>query len=246
MHHRDEQGRRLPFLVWRFPENWRAASSAAVGGGIGDRAWILNAQVAPDYARTDLAAHIAALARSTGIDADPDPDPDSGPGCGSDGSGVGLLTAADVTHATDVHDAGVVVRASVGIRLPVLAGTSEPWTVPAPLTLRPGTINLVVLVPHPLTDGALVNVLTSVTEAKVQALFEAGVRGTGTASDAIVVACPRAAAAPERDPFGGPLSTWGGSAARASYAAVLAGVAHSRAVMAAEAGGDASAEEISG
>lgn len=224
MHHRDEDGRRLPYLVWRFADPWRVASSAAVGGGIGDRSWIVNAQVAPDYRRVDLDEHVAALA--------PAPGPDDAPG-------VGLLTAADVSYAGDHHDDGVVVRATVGIRLPVLAGTVAAHA-PA-LAARPGTINLVVLIPYPLTDAALVNVATTITEAKTQALFHAGVAGTGTASDAVAVACPHpgTAAAGGSDPFGGPLSAWGGRAARASYAAVLDGIAHSRAVMAARPGGSA-------
>jgi adenosylcobinamide hydrolase len=222
VHHRDELGRRLPFLVWRLPQAWRVASSASVGGGIGERSWIINAQVASDYGRTDLGEHLRELARAALLD----------------GDGVGLLTAADVGHATDVERDGVVVRASVGIRLPVLAGTAP--GLDAPTAARPGTINIVVLVPRALTDGALVNVVTTVTEAKAQALFDAGVAGTGTASDAIAVACPCAPTdgSAAADPFGGPLSVWGGRAARASYAAVLDGVAHSRAVIARTTGGD--------
>jgi adenosylcobinamide amidohydrolase len=61
-----------------------------------------------------------------------------------------------------------------------------------------------------------------VTEAKVQALWEYGVTATGTASDAVVVACP----APDggaAEPFAGPRSAWGARLARATHEAVLAG-----------------------
>lgn len=217
---RDEPGCCLPYLVWRFAAPWRVASSAVVGGGIGDRSWIINAQVAPDYGRTDLEAHVASLARRAQLT----------------GRGVGLLTAADISHATDVEDGGVRVRATVGIRLPVWAGTTPPADEGDD---GPGTINTVVLLPHALTDGALVNVVTAVTEAKSQALFDAGVPGTGTASDAVAIACPVVSEL-RSDVFGGPLSVWGGRSARAAYAAVLDGVAHSRAVMA------RAAEEVPG
>ncbi|MEZ5227028.1 MAG: adenosylcobinamide amidohydrolase [Acidimicrobiales bacterium] len=58
-------------------------------------------------------------------------------------------------------------------------GGYTPWS--------PGTINLVIEVPVALSRSAAVNVVITATEAKTQALFEAGVPGTGTASDAIVV-----------------------------------------------------------
>jgi adenosylcobinamide hydrolase len=84
-----------------------------------------------------------------------------------------------------------------------------------------GTINVLAVVPAALSDGALVNAVVTATEAKAQALAEAGVRATGTASDAICVACPVG----EGDPFGGPRSIWGSRLARAVRAAVAAGTA---------------------
>ena len=92
-----------------------------------------------------------------------------------------------------------------------------------------GTINLLVVVPVPLSDAALVNAVVTATEAKAQALAEAGLRGTGTSSDAVCVACPGRAAAGGADgapePYGGPRSLWGGRIARAVHAAVAAGTA---------------------
>jgi adenosylcobinamide amidohydrolase len=58
------------------------------------------------------------------------------------------------------------------------------------------------------------------TEAKTQALLEAGIRGSGTASDAVCIAAP---AAGEREDFAGPRSLWGARIARAVHAAVRAG-----------------------
>ncbi len=84
-----------------------------------------------------------------------------------------------------------------------------------------GTINLVVLLPERLSDAALVNAVATATEAKSQALFEAGVAGTGTATDAVCIACPD-----EGPPhaFGGPRSVWGARLARAVHGAVLGGL----------------------
>ena len=47
-----------------------------------------------------------------------------------------------------------------------------------------GTINTVIFVPMRLSDGALINAVATATEAKSQALFEAGIPATGTPSDA--------------------------------------------------------------
>ena len=85
-----------------------------------------------------------------------------------------------------------------------------------------GTINLVVQVPAALSPAAAVNAVITVTEAKVQALAEAGVPGTGTASDAVVVCWP--ASVPVED-FAGPRSTWGARIASATHRAVADGLA---------------------
>lgn len=88
-----------------------------------------------------------------------------------------------------------------------------------------GTINLVAEVPARLTDAALVNAVATITEAKVQALLDHGVAGTGTASDAVCVVCRPEGPA---DPFGGPRSTWGGRLAVAAYDAIAAGIVRQR------------------
>ncbi len=69
------------------------------------------------------------------------------------------------------------------------AGVSEP----APL--RPGTMNIVVLIDANLVQSALVNAVITTTEAKTGALLAHTVRtvegytATGTSTDAIVIAC---------------------------------------------------------
>jgi adenosylcobinamide amidohydrolase len=116
-------------------------------------------------------------------------------------------------------DRGVEVLATVGLGWPCWAADDD--GAPNPYeTSVPGTVNVIVWVPARLGDAALVNTVATVAEAKAQALGDAGVPGTGTASDAVVVCCPSAGAP---DPYGGPRSTWGSRLARAVHRAVLAG-----------------------
>ena len=192
----DDDGVDRPYLIWRLPRPVRAVSSAPLGGGLGDRSWVLNAQVDLYYARTDPAAHLAAIAADAG----------------AQGPGVGLLTAADLTVGKG-EDGGVRAWATVGVTTPTWAADDDDaWSAYAP-----GTINVVVAVPVPLADAALVNAATTATEAKSQALFEAGVPGTGTASDAV---CVLAAGDGDAGAFGGPRSEWGARVARAVHTAI--------------------------
>ena len=198
---RDEEDGRLPVLLVRFPAAMRAVSSAPLGGGLGVRRWVLIAQVLPSYTRRDPDAHLQAMAADLRLS----------------GRGVGMLTAADVrVDGRRRADEGVEVLATVGlghpIRAAVPAGADEPA---APVA---GTINVVARVPVRLSDAALVNAVATATEAKSQALADLGLDATGTATDAVCVACPPAGV-PE--PFGGPRSPWGSRLARAVHSAVL-------------------------
>jgi adenosylcobinamide amidohydrolase len=205
MHWRHEDAAPLPVAVWRAGPGHRMIASGVVGGGIGERQWVLNAQVPGGYDRMDPAAHIAELAAGLGLA----------------GAGVGLLTAASVTDVAEREDAGVRVAATVGLRVPTWAaappGSADREFGPI---RRPGTINIIVSVPVPLGDAAYVNAVITATEAKTQALLEAGIRATGTASDAICIAAPTAG---EPEDFAGPRSLWGARIARAVHTAVHAG-----------------------
>ncbi len=236
---RHEDGHRLHHLLWRLGPGVRVCSSAVLGGGIGPRAWILNAQVPGGYPRLDPDRHLAEIAAAEGLT----------------GPGAGLMTAADVAAYTTGHDGGVTatVTAGLGVRgwaaapdtatrarhrpggaevpgAPFRPGDAE---VPGPSfrpedaealksPYRPGTINIVVTLPVALSDAALVNAVATATEAKVQALLDAGLDCSGTPTDAVCVAAPE----PGHDggePFAGPRSTWGARIARAVHTAVLAG-----------------------
>ncbi|MFI6415852.1 adenosylcobinamide amidohydrolase [Streptomyces sp. NPDC050842] len=203
-----EQGRAWPLLVWAPGPGVRMVSSAVLGGGIGERAWVLNAQVPPGYDRLDPVAHLGALASGAGLE----------------GPGVGLMTAASVENRRHAEDGGAeaVVTAGIGVRgwaaVPGAGGVVAP---------RPGTINIIVSLPAPLTDAALVNAVATATEAKVQALVELGADASGTPTDAVCVAAPSPtgsdARASSREPaaeaFAGPRSLWGARLARAVHRA---------------------------
>jgi adenosylcobinamide amidohydrolase len=200
--HHGPDGEVRPALLWSFPEVVRVISSAVWGGGIGERRWVVNAEVSLSYGRTDVETHAQELAGQLDCP----------------GDGVVLLTAAPVRDWTAADENGVEVVATVGLSKPTWAADltdPEPW--------RPGTVNLVAWVPVRLSDAALVNAVATVTEAKSQVLLAAGVAGTGTASDAVCLCCP--ADGPE-EPFGGPRSRWGTPLARATHQAVAAGTAH--------------------
>ena len=119
------------------------------------------------------------------------------------------------------EDEGAYAAATVGLRVPIWAaapsGNADRELVP---TWRPGTINILVSVPVPLSDAAYVNAVMTATEAKTQALLDAGFRASGTASDAICVAAP---ATGEPEDFAGPRSLWGARIARAVHSAVHTG-----------------------
>jgi adenosylcobinamide amidohydrolase len=130
---------------------------------------------------------------------------------------VGVLTAASMSPRGLNTDEEVTCSATVGVSKPTWAADVED----AVSAWQPGTINIVVGLPVRLTDAALLNALVTVTEAKSQALFERGVPGTGTASDAVCVLCPTTGPA---EPFAGPRSMWGSRIGRNVHAAVLEGL----------------------
>jgi adenosylcobinamide hydrolase len=224
---RMEQTEPIPVLLWQFAEPRLCISSGPLGGGIGARDWVVNATIPLDYDRTDPDRHLTEIGTALKLI----------------GTGCGLLTAVDVTRHHLAADSGVHAAATVGLSSPAWAAAPDrhfrrelPSGVRTtafadyktveyrPLTdgdeYQAGTINIVVAVPARLSQAALVNAVATATEAKVQALYETGVRATGTASDAIVVHCPTDG---NPETYGGPRSAFGARIARAVRAAVLAG-----------------------
>ncbi len=198
---RTEDGEQLHALLWSPGPGWRMISSAVLGGGIGERAWFLNAQVSHGYRRTDPDRHLAALAGDAG----------------AHGPGVGLMTAADVSRHAHAHDGGVDAVVTAGIEVRGWAASpAQGATVPT----EPGTINIVAVLPVALSDAALVNAVATATEAKVQALLDAGCDCSGTPTDAVCIAARTPRPGQEVHAFAGPRSVWGARLARAVHRAV--------------------------
>ncbi|CQR66079.1 adenosylcobinamide amidohydrolase [Streptomyces leeuwenhoekii] len=197
---RAEDGATWPMLLWVPGESMRMISTAVLGGGLAEREWVLNAQVPPGYPRRDPAAHLAAMAASLGVR----------------GDGVGLMTAARVADRGCAADGGVVALVTAGLGVRGWAATPAPGR-PGPSPA--GTVNIVVSVPVPLGDAALVNAVATVTEAKVQALRDAGIDASGTPTDAVCVAAARPVPGRAAEPFAGPRSVWGARIARAVHRA---------------------------
>jgi len=182
----------------------RCLASAVRGGGLGAvRTWV-NLQVRSDYARTDPGVHLAEV--TAGLPAPV----------------VGMLTAAAVKDFHDVACGSARAIATVGLGWPIAAaGRREAAGAP-----HPGTINVLVVTGAALTDAGLVGALQTAVEAKVQALADAGIEATnhaglatGTASDAVAVACVPGAFVD----FAGPATRAGSELARAVHRAVHAG-----------------------
>jgi adenosylcobinamide amidohydrolase len=182
-----------------------AISSAPLGGGLGLRQWVLNVQVPHAYDGAEPGSHLAALAVEAG----------------TQGLGVGMMTAVDVRQASTAQGEGIAVDATVGVAGAALWAAAPSLPLPGAVDAHaPGTINIVVALPERLSDAALVNAIGTATEAKTQALWDAGIDGTGTATDALCVLCPSAG---DAHAYGGPRSLWGGRVARVVYRAVRAG-----------------------
>ena len=119
---RAEDGARLPMALWHPGPGYRMISSGVLGGGLGPREWVLNAQVPAAYARTDPAEHLRELAHGLGLT----------------GPGVGLLTAAQVADLVQRQDEEVQAAVTVGLRVPTWAaappGDRIPGWCPVPST----------------------------------------------------------------------------------------------------------------
>jgi adenosylcobinamide amidohydrolase len=133
-----------------------------------------------------------------------------------------MLTAASVKDFRDVTCGSARAVATVGLGWPIAAAGRREVAGAG----RPGTINLLVVTGAALTDAGLVGALQTAVEAKAQALADAGIAAcnhtgpaTGTASDAVAVACVPGACVD----FAGPATRAGSYLARAVHRAVYEG-----------------------
>lgn len=201
------------------PEELACLSSSVLGGGCGRVRTFANLQVPADYDRLDPAAHLREVTAHL------------------PGPTVGMMTAAPVARFQDVGHGSARVVATVGLGHPTAAaGTPPAARPPAPFAHgsvagQPGTINLFIVLAVPLTGAGLAGALQTAVEAKTQALTaaqvparNAGGPATGTASDAVAVACPVAFASCEAVAFAGPATGHGADLAQAVYHAVWLGI----------------------
>ncbi|HLH69317.1 MAG TPA: adenosylcobinamide amidohydrolase [Candidatus Dormibacteraeota bacterium] len=193
-------------LVVEAPVPLAVASTAVLGGGMVSARRIVSVRVPRGYTGTDPAADIRRAAHARGWTAD-----------------VGLMTAVplDRTCLGGASAEGVTATAvvSAGLRQPWAAGSRR-----GPV-LGAGTINVIVLLDGGLEPAAALNLLVTVTEAKVLTLLEAGLRthdgepASGTATDAVVVASPLRGPG-RRWRYGGPATPPGWAAAAATRQAL--------------------------
>lgn len=185
------------------------ASTAVLGGGFATARCIVSIRVPRGYAGTQPAADIAAAARAGGFQAD-----------------VGLMTGVSLDRAR----VAVATHAGVSACAVVTAGVARPWAAGSACrhpVAGAGTINVIAVVDARLTTPAALNLMATVTEAKVLALVDAGIRtadgeiASGTATDAVVVAWPLHAFGREFR-YGGPATPPGWSAAHATRLAMAA------------------------
>jgi adenosylcobinamide hydrolase len=111
---------------------------------------------------------------------------------------VGLMTAAkmkNVVAFTEKYD-GVTLTVFVTAGATVAVTAGEPAASKSNQLQKIGTINIVVIIDGNLTDGCMVEVIKTATEAKTVALRELDIRSrfsgdlaTGTLTDSVVVGC---------------------------------------------------------
>jgi adenosylcobinamide amidohydrolase len=194
-------------LVVDCEQTLSTASTAVLGGGLSSARCIVSIRVPPGYAGGQPAADIGRAAADAGVKAD-----------------VGLMTAVplDFARVAVATEAGVSAAAvvTVGIARAWAAGSSSRRPV-----LGAGTINIITVVDATLTATAALNLIATVTEAKVLALLDAGIRtdegeaASGTATDAVVIAWPRRGSG-RLFGYGGPATPPGWAAARATRSAI--------------------------
>jgi iron complex transport system ATP-binding protein len=165
-------------LVLRSQSPLQTLASAVVGGGVEQTRCLINHHVDKHYHHADPAGDLRNFAQRQGI-AEPF---------------VGLMTAVDLqkARAVTLREGELIVSALItaGVKSnPTAAGLSYP------AMLKPGTINLILLLAARLTPAAMVNAVITATEAKTHVLLARGLRTpegfpvTGTSTDSIVIAC---------------------------------------------------------
>nr|MDO8079755.1 bifunctional adenosylcobinamide hydrolase/alpha-ribazole phosphatase CbiS [Candidatus Freyarchaeota archaeon] len=160
------------------PKTCRAVSSAPLGFGIlgVDNALIL--QVPKDYNSEQPEEELRNLVNELKLG----------------NKTVGLMTAAQLRKVLTVTQQTLE---ALHVTTVITAGTSNalvagenPFNLKGEERGKPGTINIIAFINKALTDGALVNAVITITEAKSVALRNLGFNAGGTTTDSVVVVCP--------------------------------------------------------
>ncbi len=172
--------------VIRFTERMEVLSSAPYNGGhaVTDTVFIM--QVAHDFSCPDYMGVLRAKVKQYSLPED----------------SVGFMTAAEVKYvfsqAEEAYDGGeVYVATTAGVTNCVCAGDPlTDWERKSARSaeiyrkLIAGTINIVAVVPFPLTDTAKINAMIPLVEAKTLGMRDRGYVETGTTSDAMAIVSP--------------------------------------------------------
>ncbi len=166
------------FAIVRFPQKMRVLASTMRNGGYWETDTILMMQVDEGYDNRDPENDMADKLERLGLE----------------GHTVGFMTAAHIRKAlttaeVEYHGVKAVAVVTAGVVNTVMAGELLPDSILRKLN-KPGTINIVAAVDVPLEDAGFANAIITATEAKSAAMFDRGIRGTGTTSDAVAIASP--------------------------------------------------------
>jgi adenosylcobinamide hydrolase len=141
---------------------------------------------------------------------------------------IGLITAAKLTHASIMEEAGdqfkLAVCTTAGTRNAARSGLMR-RTYPS---YRAGTINTVVCIDGKMTEAAMVNAVMTAAEAKAAALQtlgildpETGQAATGTTSDAIIIGVNHNSTYNVIHEYAGSAASIGNAVGRLVYASVI-------------------------
>ncbi len=173
-------------LTLRFPAPWRALASTVLGGGYGRRRGAVWLRVPLDYAVSDAGADARARLRA-GVGCLP--------GGQTGGPWAAFLTAVDLRGvawcAGGPDGRRVLAVATAGAGNASTAGLTVPPAAEGPSA---GTVCVAAVVETSLSAAGLANAFQTLTEARVRAFLDVGVRtrdgapAFGTSTDAAVVA----------------------------------------------------------
>jgi adenosylcobinamide amidohydrolase len=162
-------------LVIHSQRDLRILSSAILNGGLRRSKTIINHHVPKDFKSRDPERYLRQVLRKKDFDQ----------------NAIGLMTAADVRNAS------ILNCTEFPFSLVVTAGVSNAMTAgDHPKDKKTDTINMIILLDSNPTDGCLVEIVKTTTEAKVVALREMDILShvskrvaTGTSTDTVTVAC---------------------------------------------------------